>query len=396
MSHPDLAARFEEFADWARGTSPLYATLSRAIAADAELLALAAVIPPDRAPPNVFLAAVHSLLLDDGDHPLAAYYPTCVEDARAPDADAASKFRTFCAEYREELTELLTTRRTQTNAVRRCAALLPAFEYVSRRVDRRPLALVEVGPSAGLNLCWDRYAYAYRSVEPTDEENPTVYGDPTSSVRLTSTLRDGVAWNAVDSNDSVDSNGFVTRNASTAPPLLDPPFPDPQTSLPSVASRVGLDLNPLDVTDPDDVMWLLGLVWPEHTDRHELLRNAIAIARKNPPELRTGDAVELLPAAVDDVPTDTPVCVFDTQARYQFDEATDDRYRELIRDLGTDREIHWLSGDEAVDGTEGGLWLAHGSVVGGELVERRLAAYQQHGRWVAWVDDADPRTASEE
>ena len=59
------------------------------------------------------------------------------------------------------------TRSTQTNEVGRCAALLPALTQLA--VDApgaphgggRPLGLVEVGASAGLNLLVDRYGYEY-------------------------------------------------------------------------------------------------------------------------------------------------------------------------------------------------------------------------------------------
>lgn len=380
MDQIDLPAHFDWFADWARGTSPLYETLASDVASDPELLSLAEHVPPDRSPVHVFFAAVHSLLLGGGgttnaaDDPLAAYYPTCVGDgeaAREPDEEAFERLQAFCAAHRDELVELLRTRRTQTNAVRRCTALFPAFEYVSRQVDRRPLALVEVGPSAGLNLCWDRYGYEYEREESAiggggRASVPTVYGDPSSPARLSATLRGDIA----------------------------PPLPEDPASVPPLASCVGLDLNPLDVTDADDVTWLLGLVWPEHTDRHELLRSAIDVAREDPPQLRAGDALGLLEDAVEAVPEETPVCIFDTQVRYQFDEAMDERYRELIRDVGRDRELHWLSGHEAVGDAESGLWLNHATVESGgsgrssgaaELVETRLAAYQQHGRWLEWV-----------
>jgi hypothetical protein len=93
-----------------------------------------------------------------------------------------------------------------------------------------------------------------------------------------------------------------------------------------------------------------------------------------------------LPAAVGEVPNDTPLVVFDTQVRYQFDEATDERYRELVRELGRDRELHWLSGHHVAEHTDAGFWLRHGRVDGdGRLTEQNLAAYEQHGRWVEWV-----------
>ena len=66
------------------------------------------------------------------------------------------------------------------------------------------------------------------------------------------------------------------------------------------AWRGGIDLNPLDVESDDDMSWLLTLVWPEHDDRRAQLANAIEIARADPPDLRRGDLVEMLPALVDE------------------------------------------------------------------------------------------------
>lgn len=140
------------------------------------------------------------------------------------------------------------------------------------------LALVEVGPSAGLNLLWDRYGYDYGAAGQ--------WGDLDSPVRIESAVRAG-----------------------------NPPLPD---ETPPVASRVGIDLNPLDVTDPDDARWLRSLVWPEHDERHRVLANAIDAARRTPPDIREGDALELLPEVVAEIPDDRPVCVFDTQVRYQL------------------------------------------------------------------------------
>ena len=73
------------------------------------------------------------------------------------------------------------------------------------------------------------------------------------------------------------------------------PFPD---GVPEVAWRGGIDLNPLDVTDADQMAWLSNLVWPEHDDRRELLARAIEIARADPPTIVRGDLVELLPEQV--------------------------------------------------------------------------------------------------
>ncbi|KZN23544.1 hypothetical protein A4G99_11605 [Haladaptatus sp. R4] len=233
-----LAEEFEWFADWCVGTSPLYEKLARGVADDPYLLSLAEEIPPKRGTPNILFAAVHWHLLSGVSHPLTDFYPSVTDDPKT--ADPFPPFREFCAEHEDELLPLLRNRRTQTNAVRRCTALFPAFSHISNEVGGEPLALVELGPSGGLNLCWDRYVYDYG-----DEGR---YG--TGECILDSEIR-----------------------SERSPPLPD--------EFPRVASRIGIDLNPLDVRDETDARWLRALVWPEHEDRHRLLRGATNVARRN-------------------------------------------------------------------------------------------------------------------
>lgn len=382
MSRDAYAEHFDGFADWCVGTSPLYERLARGVADNSrgsDLLALAEETPEGRSPAHLLLASVHFLLLGGRDHPLADYYPTVVENSIDPaEDDPFPAFREFCLSNADEIRRLVTTRRTQTNSVRRCVALFPAFEEVSRRAsrggathapetrasesprrgrgDRRPLAIVEIGPSAGLNLLWDRYGYDYGDVGR--------YGDLDSPVCIESEVRTG-----------------------------DPPLPD---EVPPVASRVGVDVNPLDVTDtderssssdrtgsdnPDDARWLQALVWPEHDDRHRLLEAAVEVARHNPPDLREGDALELLPDVVAEIPDDRPVCLFDMQVRYQMDEAARERFSSLVADLSANRELYVVSGDRSADEYERGIELTLRSPDG---ETERLGVYEQHGKWIAW------------
>lgn len=176
----ETAQAFLNFAPHCAIGSPLYAFLSLRIAEDAELLDLAARCAPGQPPPNMLFAAAHELLLRGEPHPLAGYYPT-VGGSRAADEAAFAAFRDLCLGRRPVVEELLATRRTQTNETRRCAYLLPAFAEVATLAGGRPLALIELGPSAGLNLNWDRYAYDYG--------DGLLRGDPASPVRVTTELR---------------------------------------------------------------------------------------------------------------------------------------------------------------------------------------------------------------
>src|SRR5205085_2794304 len=104
-------------------------------------------------------------------------------------------------------------RSTQTNEVGRLATLVPAFAAVASG----PIALIEAGASAGLNLFPDRYSYSW--------------GDGT-----------------------IGSGPLLTASARGPVPL--------PVAVPTVAWRVGVDLHPLDVADDDAMRWLSFLVWP--------------------------------------------------------------------------------------------------------------------------------------
>src|SRR5687767_7873946 len=156
-----LAERFRRFATVeCRGSSPLYERLALAIAEDPELLALAAHAPPGQPAPNLLLAAAHWLLHGERGAAAARFYGSLTETP-APPAGAAPAFRAFCLERADVIRDLLATRRVQTNEVGRCAYLYPAFGVIARLAGGRPLGVIEVGASAGLNLLWDRYGYRY-------------------------------------------------------------------------------------------------------------------------------------------------------------------------------------------------------------------------------------------
>lgn len=336
----DLSSAFQTLADWAAGSAPLYEHLCRGIADDPALLDLAAEVPADRWPPHVTLSAVHYLLLAGDDHSLARFYPTVTDSPDDP-TDAYPHFHDFCLSRADELRPLLRTRRTQTNAVGRCAGLYPAFCHVDQHTSG-PLATLELGASAGLNLNWDRYGYVY------DGDR---YGATDSSVTVRSTVRGG------------------------SPPLRETP--------PTVAARRGVDLHPLDPTDADDAAWLRALVWPEHTARVDLLDDAIAASQNHPPRVVAGDAVETLEAHARSLPDDATLVVYHTALLYQLSADQRAALRRALAAVAEDRPVWWLSGDGDTD-ADGTFGIEVTRFPGEETV--RLGRYEQHGRWVDWCE----------
>jgi hypothetical protein len=294
----ELGRIWEWFADTGcKGYSPLYDRICRVVAEDDDVLALVQEAPPPAHQPNVLLGVVHYLLLGGLDHPLAAVY------AARSDADPGPLFRDLCLSHRAEVLALMETRRTQTNECGRSAVIGPALTWVARQFGA-PLALLDVGASAGLNLGCDRYFLDYGAAGST--------GPAASDVRIECAVRGGV------------------------PPIA------PQ--LPEIVARLGLDRSPIDLTDEGDARWMLACIWPD-TGRLERTRAAIRDAQLHPPTIRRGDMIDDLPAALAELPPDAVACVTTTWAIAYLQRDGRERFAVQLADAGRERPVVWISGE---------------------------------------------------
>ncbi len=332
--------------------SPMYAELSYGISLDTELLTLAAQKRKRQPAPNMLFAAVQYLLLSGeqyADHPLSEHYPI-VSGAPRPMEPAFPAFRDFCLAHREDVLELVRTRRTQTNVVRRCTCLLPAFSIVQRESEQ-PLALIDVGASAGLNLNVDRYRYRY--LRGGQEEMN--WGQPDAKVLLEAELRGGAL-----------------------PTLADPL---------SIASRAGIDISPIDLTNDDELRWLRALIWPEHVERHQRLIDGAAELVASPIDLRAGDAVELLPKMIVGAPTDAALTVYSTVALYQIPSEGRERILQTLSETSKQRPVWLVTLElrmEDIDHPEEPT-LALTRFAGGQSSRKVLARTSPHGWWIDWA-----------
>ena len=359
VSDQVLREHFESLARTSLPRAPLNAALCAAIAADPSLYGLMRHAPPTQLNPVLLLACVHASLLEDQDHPLAAWYPNLVAEPRGVDAPGLSEaLADLVARRCDTIVELLRTRSTQTNEVGRSAMLLLAFALVADEVG--PVGHLDVGTSAGLNLLLDRFAYRYHPRH-----------DP-------------------DRVETVGAPSEVTITASTSG---DPPIP---RRLPVVAARCGIDRRPIDVGDDDEARWLEACVWPDQTDRFERLRAAIAIARRSPPEVLVGDAVATLARGVDAVGRGAHPVVTNSWVLNYF---TGDRraaYLAELERLGSDRDLSWIwfesplltpelpaPDDGSVDPSATVLSLARWR--DGRRSVEHLAVCHPHGYWIRWL-----------
>ncbi|CAL9630986.1 hypothetical protein SUDANB95_06055 [Actinosynnema sp. ALI-1.44] len=272
MTSVDLARqRLARFAQReAHGVSPLYEHLATRAAEDPEVAGLLTAAPEHFAHATLLLAAAHRLVQAEPFHELSNYYPS-LGGTYGPDEGTWPLFRSFVLDRAEKMRELISTRSTQTNEVRRAALLYPAVAMV-----KGPVGLLEVGCSAGLLLGLDQYGYRYQ----TREAGQLVAGPAKATVGVHCALE-------------------------LAPGAALPKIPKTV----KVGAKVGLDRAPADLADEDTYAWLEACVWADQPERLRMFGVAATAQRKSPPALVAGDAVADLGKAAALVPADLPLVV---------------------------------------------------------------------------------------
>jgi hypothetical protein len=299
----------------ARGRSPRYEALAEAAAADAGIVSFVASLPAAKRQPNLLFAAARYLL-------------------GAP--ASIGSLRDLVRRSPAELAAVMLTRRTQTNEPARCAVLLPALAQLPE-----PLALIDLGASAGLTMLFDRYSYDYAGhrLAGADPDAPILHCQPSG------------------------------------------PVPLPRR-IPAIVWRTGLDLNPLDVSSDDDVRWLSCLVWPDEGDRAERLAAAIRSARRSPPTVIRGDLLTDLPAVVARAPADATVVVYHSSVLFYVTPPQREHFARTVRDLG----VSWLT-SEAPGVVPGTAWPSRDEQMTVLARDGRpLALADSHGTRLQWLD----------
>jgi hypothetical protein len=251
-------------------------------------------------------------------------------------ADLAA-LRTLVADRGGELAATMLARRTQTNEPARCATLLPALSLLPQ-----PLALIEAGASAGLTLLFDRYSYDYDGhlVAGTDPLAPVLSCQPRGPV----------------------------------------PLP---ARVPEIVWRAGLDLNPLDVRDADDMRWLECLVWPGGAGRRERLAAAVDTARRDPPQVYRGDLVTDLAGLARRAPSGATLVVYHSAVLAYVPPARRGQFAALVRSLGA----VWISneGPGVVPGVLGPPSPPETRAFALVQDGQTIAFAEGHGRWLRWL-----------
>jgi hypothetical protein len=335
-------------------TSPLYERVAVALSeSDGALRAIEAA-PARKRHPTMILAALHDLALAGRAPALAAAYAAADGDA------AAGAAIDTLLRMTDAVVAIAGRRQPRSNETGRCAVLYPAIAEAARRVGANAVGLIDVGCSAALNLNVDRVGIGY--------SNGQSLGDPSSPVQMScSIVRDR---------------------------------PIPSRAMPEVVARVGIDLDPVDVTDADDARWLRACLWPDRPERIARLEAEIALAATAPPLLLQGDAVELLPDAFARVPADALPVLTTTWALSQFPPKSRLRFLQRLDEAAAGRTVAWVSAEgvgvaPAVP-TLGDRRASGHSIIGLAEFDRSVLRTEalgrcwSRGRFMAWLADAPP------
>jgi hypothetical protein len=285
--------------------------------------------------PARLTGALHALLLSEGDERLKAAYPP-----QNGSDDQLWQAVTGAFENHADFILQRLQYAPQTNEIRRCNVLLPGFLTIANQFGK-PLQLLEVGASAGLNLQWDRYHYDLAGCS---------WGDPASPVRL-------------------------------LPDWQGPPPPEVEIQ---VARRLGCDLNPLDPTSAEDRLRLMSYVWADQPDRMQRLTAALSIAAADPPKVERADALEWLPRELAKPAEGTVRVIYHSIAWQYLPPEARAKGEAIIAEAGSKATDNaplarlQMEADDNPDGATISLQIWPGGAL------RELGRADFHGRWVKW------------
>ena len=336
----------------AAGTSPLYARVAVALSESDEALGAIEAAPARKRHPTVILAALHDLALAGRAPALAAAYADADGDA------AAGAAIDTLLRMTDAVVAIAVRRRMRTNETGHCAVLYPAIAEAARRVGAQAVGLIDVGCSAGLNLNVDRVGITYSKGESL--------GDPSSPVQQSASV--------------VGDRPIPTR------------------AMPEVVARVGVDRDPVDVTDADSARWLRACLWPDQPERAARLDAELALAATAPPLLLRGDAIEMLPDAFARVPADALPVVTTTWALSRFPPERRLRFLHRLEEAAAGRPVAWVSaegvGVAPTIPTLGDRLASGHSIIGLAVFDRSarraeaLGRCWSRGRLLAWLADS--------
>ncbi|MEM7024642.1 MAG: DUF2332 domain-containing protein [Pseudomonadota bacterium] len=285
-----------------------------------------------------FAGSLHALVLSGEAPDLAEVYPGT---GATKDPDLLwSRVEQVFDHHRSRLLGMLESP-PQTNEVARSAVLVGGLLTIASQTGR-PLALHEIGASAGLNLHWDAYRYRL--------------GDS--------------SWGPED-----------------APLRLTPEWRGPPPSLATVVvgARRGCDQSPIDPGAAADRLRLRAYIWADQRARLERLEAALDHAARCDARVERADAADWVEAQLADPPRGMTTVLYHSIMWQYLPRESQQRITSALRNAGSaaseDRPLAWLRMEPSPEGGHADLTL---TTWPGETTEL-LAHADYHGRWINWL-----------
>jgi len=337
-----LKERFKRFAETeCKGVSPLYYFISNEVAKDKDLIDIASFCKQRQPMPNLFLASVQYLLLNNQSENLAQYYPS-INKQHLEDLPF-DLFKEFCIRNKEHIIELEQTRIVQTNALNRCAYLMP---ILSSLFQSQEVNIIDIGTSAGLTLNLDKYEYHYNGN----------YFLGQSPVKVRSEIRDG---------DMPKFESIVKLN-----------------------KKIGIDQNPLDLETKENSNWLRALIWADQIERVEKIEEAIRIAKKENNQLERASTIAEFQEIILNQDNNFPLAIFHTHTLYQFTPEERIEFWSLVDAIGKERDLTYLATEYSTvqqnDYGIKGVIIEVTNYNKGTKSSQLVAETNGHANWIKW------------
>jgi len=327
-----------------KGNAELYFKLCYEISKDDELTKIASYTKVGQPMPNIFLGAVHYLLMKNPQEELSKYYPTIsqVENISEIPIDI---FKIFCLKYEQEIIEIVSTKIVQTNVVNRCSYLFPIISHLAKK-ENKPTTIIDIGTSAGLTLNFDNYEYWLN--------NKKVYGNGT--VKIKSEIKEGKIEN------------------------IEP--------IAVKLTKIGIDQNIITPLDIEEKLWLKALVWADHKERFDNMDKALDSKEIEQIIFNNGSSIQDFTNIIIDIPKEENLIIYSTHTLYQFNQEEKNQFYKMLDDLGEKRDFYFISAESTKTQLE--KYKTKNTVV--ELTtfknhkkkEELIAETNGHGNWVSW------------
>lgn len=343
---PDPRDNFRRQAEWCEGLgSPFTAMVCRTLrerltektSFGARLLNWTGPVEADAIALRACGALNH--LAREGCAALAPLYPP--NPTPSPDAFWRGA-QSAIADHDARLTRFLDSA-PQTNEVSRSAILLPGYLEIARRAGL-PLAIREIGASAGLNLTFDRYRHVYGAAQ----------------------------WGAADSKVTIPCEW----RSEAAPPA----------GALQVVDRLGCDLRPVDARDPDARARMLAYIWPDQSARLARAEAALDLAAAEGVRVEAIDAAAFVARETQTLVPGRTLVLAHTIVWQYLPQPTKVAIREaMVEAAGRATRASpfaWLRLEAEAEEPRGGVLRL--SLWPDGPVDEALAVASFHGQWIEW------------